>query len=288
MIKKIVIIGATGMIGIPVTKELIKAGFEVSALVRNLEKAKQIFPTGVNFVKGDIQNTNQISEAFKNMDACYINISTTANDKQNEFNPEIDGLDNILATLKSSSVKHVVYLSSLLARNYIGNWGVMNAKKQGITKIKNSGIPYTIFYPSNFMENFSGGMKVGTKINTIGKSTEKAWWIAGEDFGRQVANALQTGKVLNKEYAVQGLEAFTMAEASKIYADNYPAEKLKVANLPMGMANFLALFVKPLKFVVPLMQVMNNNQETFESQRTWVELGKPTITLFQFAQNQHK
>lgn len=283
MNKKVTVIGATGMIGIPVTNELIKAGFEVTALVRNIEKAKQIFPIGVIFVKGDIQNINDISNALKNADAVYINISTTANDKENEFNPEIGGLDNILTALKASSVKHVAFLSSFLARNYTGNWWVMNAKKQGITKIKNCGVPYTIFYPSNFMENFKGGMKDGKKINTIGKSTEKAWWIAGEDFGKQVANALKSELSLNREYPVQGLEALTMVEAAKVYADNFSSEKLSVANLPMGMAKFLSLFIKPLKFVVPLMEIMNSNKETFEAQKTWDELGKPTITLNQFA-----
>jgi len=283
MVKRITVIGATGMIGIPVTKELIKAGFEVTALVRNIEKAKQFFPAGVNFVRGNIQNKNEISEALKNANAVYINISTTANDKENEFNPEMGGLDNILSALKTSSVKQVAFLSSFLARNYEGNWWVMIAKKQGIVKVKNCGIPYTIFYPSNFMENFNGGMKSGKKINAIGKSTEKAWWIAGEDFGRQVANAFNSEKSLNKEYPVQGLEAMSMTEASRIFIDNHTKEKLSIAGLPMGTAKFLALFVKPLKFVVPLMQVMNNNKETFEAQNTWNELGKPSITLKQYA-----
>ncbi len=283
MNKKITVIGSTGMIGIPVTKELIKAGFEVTALVRSIENAKLIFPTGVNFAKGDIRNKSEISEAIKNADAVYVNISTTANDKQHEFNPEMGGIDNILEALKNSSVKQMVYLSSFLARNYIGNWWVMNAKKAGIAKVKNCGIPYTIFYPSNFMENFTGGMKSGNKINTMGKSYEKAWWIAGEDFGRYVALALKTEHSLNNEYAVQGLEALTLTEAAKIYAENYSKEKLIIANLPMGMAKFLALFIKPLKFVVPLMEIMNCNKETFESKKTWDEFGKPSITLSEFA-----
>ncbi|MBK9378342.1 MAG: NAD(P)H-binding protein [Saprospiraceae bacterium] len=59
MSKNISIIGATGMIGIPVTKELVKAGFNVTALVRNPEKAKSIFPAGVNFVKGDLDDKIQ-------------------------------------------------------------------------------------------------------------------------------------------------------------------------------------------------------------------------------------
>jgi len=89
--KQITVIGATGMIGIPVTKELVKAGYNVTALVRNPEKAKMIFPTGVTFVKGDIQNKGDIAQALKNADAVYINISTTDKNKENEFSPEIGG-----------------------------------------------------------------------------------------------------------------------------------------------------------------------------------------------------
>lgn len=284
MSKKITVIGATGMIGIPVTKELLKAGFEITALVRDVAKAKQIFPTGkVHFVNGDLQNIGEISEALKNADAVYISISSSPNDKENEFNPEIHGFENILSALKTSSVKQVGFLSSFLARNYTGDWWVMNAKKQAINKIKNCGIPYTIFYPSNLMENFNGGMRDGNKINIIGKSTEKAWWIAGEDLGKIVAKSFETEKALNKEYSVQGLAAMTTLEATKTYVENYTKEKLKVAILPMGMAKFLSLFVKPLKFAVPLIEIMNKNKETFEAQKTWNDLGKPSIKINQFA-----
>lgn len=282
--KKITVFGATGMIGTPVTNELVKAGFEVTALVRNVEKAKQIFPSGVNFVKGDLDNVSSIAEAMQNADAIYINISTTDKNKENEFNPEIDGLDNILAVAKEKNIKQIAYLSSFLARNYQGNWWVMNAKKASISKVKNCGIPYTIFYPSNFMENFKGGMVQGKKISGIGKAIHKAWWIAGEDFGKQVANAFKTEKALNNEYPVQGLEPLTMDEAATIYVQNYSKEKMSVGNLPMGFAKFLAIFISPLKFVTQLMMVMNNNVETFEAQKTWNDLGTPEMTVAKFAQ----
>jgi hypothetical protein len=54
----------------------------------------------------------------------------------------------------------------------------------------------------------------------------------------------------------------------------------------MGVAKFLSVFVKPLRFVVPLITVMNSNKETFEAQKTWDELGRPTITVEQFAKNE--
>lgn len=285
--KKITVIGATGTIGIPVVKELVKAGFEVTALVRDINKAKQILPNEINFVKGDLKDKTSIEEALKNAEGLYINISTGPADKENEFNPEINGIDNILEAAKKSSVKQIAYLGSFLARNYTGDWWVMKAKKECVVKIEKLGLPYTIFYPSNFMENFNGGMKQGKKIMSMGKAMHKIWWIAGEDYGRQVANAFKTEKSLNKSYSVQGVEAYTMNEAVTMFTNNYTKEKLSVGNMPMGLAKFMSIFISQLKFSVKLMTIINNNIETFEAQSTWDELGKPQITIEKFAKQQN-
>jgi len=281
--RKITVIGATGMIGIPVTKELVNAGFEITALVRDIEKAKQVLPTGVNFVKGDIEDKNSILNSLKSAEGVYINISTRPTDKENQFNPEMHGIDNILWAIKQSEIKKIAYLSSFLARNYKGNWWVMKAKKECVSKVKNCNIPYTIFYPSNFMENFSNGMKRGNKITTIGSSENKAWWISGEDFGKQVANSFNTEKSLNKEYAVQGLEGLTAKEAAEKFAENYTKEKLSVSSMPLGMLKFIGLFASQMKNIANLMDVMINNVETFEAQQTWNELGKPAKSIKDFA-----
>jgi uncharacterized protein YbjT (DUF2867 family) len=272
------------MIGIPVTRELVKAGFNVTALVRNPEKAKQIFPNGVNFIKGDIEDKNSILNSLKDADSLYINISTKPTDKEHKFNPEMQGIDNILDSVKKSNIKQIVYLSSFLARNYVGNWWVMNAKKDGISKIKSCGIPYTIFYPSNFMENFASGMIRNGKI-TVPKASvnNKAWWIAGEDFGKIVSASFNTENAKNKEYPVQGLEGLTMEEAARKYATAYTKNKLSVGTMPFGFMKLLGVFIPQMNFISKLMGVMLNNLETFESQQTWNELVKPTVTLNDFA-----
>ena len=283
--KKITVIGSTGMIGIPVTKELVKAGFDVTALVRNVERAKEIFPSGVKFVKGDLNDRKSISESLKEADGLYINISTKASDKEDGFNPEIEGLENILSVAKQLKIERVAYLSSFLARNYKGDWWVMKAKNQSIRKVKSSGLSYTIFYPSNFMENFENGFIRGNKVTIMGKPTEKAWWISGEDFGRTVAAAFNLDNAKNQEYPVQGLEAFTIDEASRIVVENYSKNKLTLSHAPMGLFKFLALFVSELKFVTKLMDVMYANVESFESEKTWDELCKPTTTVESFVKN---
>lgn len=287
-IKNITVIGATGMIGVPVTKELVKAGFEVTALVRNIDKAQRIFPQGVSFVKGDLDDKKSIAEALKNAEGLYINISTRAEDKENQFNPELQGLDNILEIAKQApNIKQIAYLSSFLARNYQGDWWVFKAKKSSIRRVKATGLPYTIFYPSNFMENFANGMVQNNKIMLPTISAQNpAWWIAGEDFGRLVASAFKTEKSLNREYPVQGIEPMTMLQASEKYMLAYTKSKLSISKMPLGLMKFLAIFVSPLRFVSKLMNVMLHNVETFEAQNTWEELGKPQITIETFAKQQ--
>jgi uncharacterized protein YbjT (DUF2867 family) len=285
MAKNITVIGATGLIGTPVTKALVEAGYNVTALVRNKEEVKKKnLPTTIQVVVGDLKNKEAIAEAVKNADGVYINLNTTFNDKENEFNVEREGFDNIISVLKNTSVKQVALLSSFLARDYKGSWWVMTMKKNAIQRLKNSGLPYTIFYSASFMENLETSMRDGNKLNTIGKPVNKlSWWIASEDFAKQVAKAFSLDTAINREYSTQGLEGVATTDAIKTYIQNYKKATLKMANLPMGMGKFLALFIKPLKFAIPLIETINNDKEKFEAEQTWKELGKPQMTIAKFA-----
>lgn len=42
--KNITVFGATGMLDQPVVKELVKAGFKITAMGRSPEKARQVLP----------------------------------------------------------------------------------------------------------------------------------------------------------------------------------------------------------------------------------------------------
>ena len=46
-IKKIAMIGATGMLGMPVAIALLEAGFEVTALARNPASARRALPAAI-------------------------------------------------------------------------------------------------------------------------------------------------------------------------------------------------------------------------------------------------
>src|SRR5579871_4330903 len=60
--------GATGFIGLAVTKELIAAGHQVSGLARSPEKAKALAATGAEVVMGSLEDLDGVKRAAAKAD----------------------------------------------------------------------------------------------------------------------------------------------------------------------------------------------------------------------------
>lgn len=284
---KILTIGSSGMLGKPVTKELIKTGFDVKILTRNIPKTQQLFPAIEN-AEGNVFDKKSLANAMEDREIVYINLSIQQDSKKTDPQQEKEGVDNIIAAARETGIKRIAYLSSLI-KNYNGmkgfSWWAFDIKLSAINKIKNSGIPFTIYYPSSFMETFPFQMIRGNKIMMIGQSVAPMWFIAAEDYAKQVAKSFQLAGMENKEYSVQGPEPFTFDEAARVIISNYARSNLKVMKAPMGILKFLGLFNPRLNYGTNICDALNKYPEKFESEKTWQELGKPSITLAEFAKS---
>lgn len=287
MSNKILVIGATGSLGKPVTTELIKNGFDVKVASRNPSISKELFPENEN-VKVDLRDKESIRNALVNCDKVYLNLSVDPSEKKNDFHSESDGLRNLLYVAKENNVRRVAMISSIV-KNYQGmngfNWWAFDVKNEAIGLLKNSGIPYTIFYPSSFMENFVNGYKRGNKIMLAGKSKYPQYWIAGSDFGRQVASSFRILTDENKEYPVQGKQGLTSDEAAEIFLKHYKKESLKISNAPIFPLKMMGLFSTRYNYFAHIIEALNEYPEKFKSETTWMELGKPEITLKSYAES---
>jgi nucleoside-diphosphate-sugar epimerase len=288
--KKILVIGSTGMLGKPVTRELYRAGFDITLLARDIAKTRKAFPNG-RILEGDVLTKKSLAEAMKGQQELYVNLNTPQTARQEDVLPEREGIDNIIEAAKATGIKRISFLSSLV-KNYNGtngfHWWVFDMKQSAVDKIKNSGIPYTIYYASSFMENLDHLMLKSNKIMLAGRSRAPMWFIAGEDFGRQVAWAIAKTGQGNKEYAVQGLESYTWDEAAKIFKEHYTREHLRIVKTPLTVIQLLGKLRRDMSYVYMIMKALNNYYEKFESANTWEELGKPLITLKAYAEQRSK
>ncbi|WP_435353220.1 SDR family oxidoreductase [Emticicia sp. SJ17W-69] len=283
--KKILIIGSTGLLGKPVTKALIEANFDITLLVRDKTLAEKLFPKA-RIIKGDVQNRADIEAAMQGQEALFLSLSVKQTEKESDFHTEGEGIDLIIDVAKQLKIKRIAYLSSLV-HLYQGmngfDWWIFRIKQEAVRKIKESGIAYTIFYPSTFMESIFYQSKQGSMIALGGKSEYPLYYIASEDYARQVVNSFKILTHESRDYVVQGLEAFKQDEAAKIFIQFYKKEKLRTMTAPMFIMKLMGLFSQKFDYGYHIVEALNKYPEKFEAQKTWDELGKPSITLKEFA-----
>lgn len=111
-INKIAVIGATGKLAIPVVKELVKH-FQVRAIVRNPEKARNVLPLEVEIVPGDLKDLASLERGLVGQDAIYINLSTETTDATLDFYEEREGIRNIVNAAKKSNIQHISKIGAL-------------------------------------------------------------------------------------------------------------------------------------------------------------------------------
>lgn len=108
---EILITGATGQLGREVVPSLLKRGYRCKLLVRDLSKAKGLFPA-CDLIEGDIvENDLGIKEQMK-LNAVYhlaadINLGTKHDDEVWETN--YNGTSNVVRFCERNSIRHMFY-----------------------------------------------------------------------------------------------------------------------------------------------------------------------------------
>lgn len=283
---QIAVIGATGMLGQPVTHELIRAGFPVRIIARDVRKAGHLFPQAT-VVPGDMNNVNSLVRALSGVDAVYLNLSIRQDEKKDQFHTEAEGLLNLIQASRLAGVRRIGYLSSLIIR-YQGmdgfNWWAFDVKQEAVRLIKESGIAYSIFYPSCFMDSLNGTQRLGRFVLLVGRSAVRPWYIAARDYGEQVAKAFQRAQdEQNQEYIIQGPEALTQHEAAERFVASYKKEKLFILTTSPILMQLGGLVSQQADYGLHITKAINKYPEVFEATRTWADLGKPCTTVDQFA-----
>lgn len=281
-IQRIAVIGATGMLGLPVVRALVAAGYNVTALVRNPLFAARVLPPEVRCVEADAFDEESLRRGLAGQDAVYLNLSVAPGARPCDLHTEAQGLALILSAARSSGIKRIGYLSALIQDAPANRWWVIDLWRRGLAQIKHSGIPHTIFYASNFMETLPERHMLGRALVVAGTGHFGNYWIAGADYGRQVARAFARTDTENRAYFVQGPEALSYAEAAQRYAKASP-RPLRVVHVPLWGVRLLGLISNAMRFNARVLREVLKYPEEFKAQSAWDELGRPTTTIEDFA-----
>ncbi len=283
---KIVIIGATGMVGTPVTDALVERGFEVTIITRTPDQALAKFPK-CHIQFGDLRDPESILRLITGHDALHLNLSIDPTTRPWHFITERDGVAVAIQCAKLAGISRISYVSSLVQRLQGTNgfdWWVFRVKQAAVDAIKASGIPHTIFYPTTFMENIDSGFMIqGQRIIVPAVQQRGSYYIAGRDFGGQVAKSYEVDLPDSAEFVVQGPERLLPIVAARHFAAHYPHDKLIPTRVPMWPLKMASMLSRRMEYFDRALTALGRFDEPFLAEPTWKRLGVPQITMSDYA-----
>ena len=216
----VLVAGATGRTGRLVVSNLLKQGYPVRALVRDMERGHEILGDGVEFAEGDVRDIDSLRAAMQGAASLIITIGSSRKDPDNgpEF-VDYGGVKNLAQAAADTGVQQVVLMSSagVTHEDHVLNQmfdNILIWKSRGEDALRDSGVDYTIVRPGGLME--TPGDETAVVFEQGDRSTGM---ISREDVALVCVAALQTPAARNKTFEVFGGEEQAPNDWTNLYSD---------------------------------------------------------------------
>lgn len=279
----ILVIGATGMLGRPVAERLQAEGFAVRALVRSPERARDLLPAGIELVQGDVTQPATLARALDGCSGVHINLKGGPSAADYE-RIEHQGTRAVAAAARAAGVRQLTYLSSYTIGPHSATSPESRAKWRAEQAIRESGVPFTIFRATWFMESLPLFVR-GRFALLIGRQPHPLHWLAATDYARMVARSYQNPAAPGRELYLYGPEALTMREALQRYRE-LVAPRLTILTLPLWLTYAIGRLSgsAELQSLTSLMAYYDQHGESGDPAEAQRICGAPTTTLAEWCQ----
>jgi len=280
---KILVIGATGMLGEPVARRLAADGHKVRVMSRKLDRAKGLFdPSVFESIEGDVEDQASLIRALDGCDGVHINIQGgVGGDWDLERRGAEATVRAIKARIDNGKSFHRITLISGASTDEKNAWFPGTRAKLGAEQaVRDSGLPFTIFRCTMFMELLSRMVK-GDRALIMGEQVNPWRWVAAEDYAAMVSRAFVTPDAAGKILYVLGPEALTFEEAYNVYVP-ICAPDAKIIKAPFWLLWIVSWMPGNgmLRNVgLPIMKYFSKVKEGGDAAEANELLGAPTMTV---------
>jgi uncharacterized protein YbjT (DUF2867 family) len=281
MTMTVLVIGGTGELGAVVAERLQDDGYQVRLLVRNRSRVAGS-DTGFDYVDGDLDNTTLLESALAGCDAVHISVRGGPTAERFDH-VEHHGTARVAHLAALEGVKRLTYVShSLAAPDALAP--DLRAKFQAERAIAESGVPYTVFRPTYFMETLPRHLR-GRRAVVLGRQRHPLHLIAAADFARMVSRSLSTPAAVDKVLDIHGAQALTISDALRTYCGRLAADT-EVVTRPLWLMTLLdRTFMRgQLRGTLGLMRALQESGERGDPTEANELLGAPSITLTEWCE----
>ena len=271
MFNRILVIGATGLLGRPVVNRLTEGGHSVRILTRSAEKAHTMFGDAVEIAEGSATDIDDVRSAMAGCDAVHVNLSPAT---------EYTATRNVIEAAEGR-LDRLGYVSATTLSEENRWFDRVDVKMRTEQLVRDSGLPYAIFRPTWVMEtlqNFIPGGKWAIVVD--GKNPPPLHFFSAADFGRMVAASYEDDRALGKCLYIYGPQGITLSDAmDRFAAACYP--EARVIHLRPWQARLLAKVIRnaELAEVTELIEYLDTAGEHGEPALANELYGAPAMTL---------
>ncbi len=236
--KRILVVGATGFLGMEVCRQLAMAGNNVSGLVRKtsaVEKLNALKQWGVKLVEGDLKNRDSLKKALHGIETIISTASSTFSRQDGDSIQTVDneGQYTLVEEALSAGVKQYIYISF---PDMPVDFPLQNAKRRVENKIKSGNMTYTILQPTFFMDAWLspavGFDFPNAKAAIYGEGKNRISWIAIQDVAAFTAASVENPSARNRTIELGGPEALSPLEVVSIF-EKASGRKFELQHVPV-------------------------------------------------------
>jgi uncharacterized protein YbjT (DUF2867 family) len=177
---KSLVVGATGWLGTSIVRELQAQKKPVRALVRRTSDYARFESPDIELAFGDLRDPDSLDRACEGIDAILSTASAGFPRGRYSFTQEEDqGYDNLIRTARNQGVGRFVYVSAISKEPHEGVNLTYQMKRVVEAKLLASGLGYTIFRPTIFMDDYFSLMGSTIPIRgSEGSSLLRPFWFS--------------------------------------------------------------------------------------------------------------
>lgn len=285
---KILVTGATGGFGNATINFLLQKGYypkDISAFVRNENKAVNLESKGIKIVKGDYDDYDSLVNGFKDVEKLLFISGNDLKLRSLQHN-------NVINAAKVSKVKHVIYISS--ERKTDDETSPLNflEKSHIITEklLKESGLVYTILRANIYFDvipNFIGYNVLETGVAYFIAGEGRAAFVIRSEMAEATANILLSEGHEGKEYNFSNIENYSFFDVAKAITEVTGKQITYISPSIEDYKKTLSSIKVPIEFINELIgfgQAFSNGE--FDNTSSDLEnlLERKPTTLKQFIQ----
>jgi uncharacterized protein YbjT (DUF2867 family) len=225
----LLIIGGTGTLGRQIVLQALTKGYPVRCMVRNFRKANFLKEWGVELVYGDLTRPETIPPCLKGITAVIDASTSRANELDSLKKVDWDGKLCLIEAAKAANIKRFIFFSAQNVEQF-ENIPLMKLKYGIETKLKKSGIPYTIFRLTGFYQGLIEQYAIPILENLpIWVTNENTYisYMDTQDIARFCLRSLQIPQTMNQTFFLSGLRGWVSSEIINL-CEQLAGQKAKV------------------------------------------------------------